>query len=265
MSGGEDMADLSLFDLTGKVAIVTGGGWGISKAVALGFAQAGAHVAVVDKMPERAAATAAAIEDLDRLSIHSTAHIGYENEANAFVDSVLEKFGQIDILFNGAGGMRTPEGLYYEKPIEEITEDILDEVFRNNLKSAFFMCKAVGPTMLKQGKGSIINVSSGSGHRPEPRRIPYGVSKSGITSFTQSLAAEWGPRGVRVNEILPMAVTRSQEERYQDPENVQRIVGRSMIRRLGKPEDHVGIAIFLASDASEWACGASFRVDGGRM
>jgi gluconate 5-dehydrogenase len=235
------MADLSLFDLTGKVAIVTGGGWGISKAVALGFARAGAHVTVVDKMPERAAATAAAIEDLDRLSIHSTAHIGYENEANAFVR------------------------LYYEKPIEEITEDILDEVFRNNLKSAFFMCKAVGPTMLKQGKGSIINVSSGSGHRAEPRRIPYGVSKSGVTSFTQSLAAEWGPGGVRVNEILPMAVTRSREQRYQDPENVQRIIGRSMIRRLGKPEDHVGIAIFLASDASEWACGASFRVDGGRM
>ena len=247
------------------MAIVTGGGGGISKAVALGLARAGAHVAVVDKMPERAAGTAAAIQELDRLSLHSTAHIGYEHEAKAFVHRVLEKFGHIDILFNGAGGMRTPEGLYYEKPIEAITEDILDEVFRNNLKSAFFMCKAVGSTMLEQGQGSIINVSSGSGHQPEPRRIPYGLSKAGVTNFTQSLAAEWGPRGVRVNEILPMAVTRPQEARYQDQENVQRIIDHSMVKRLGKPEDHVGAAIFLASDASEWVCGASFRVDGGRM
>ena len=101
------MADLSMFDLTDRVAIVTGGGHGISKAVALGFAQAGAHVAVVDKVPERAEATSAAIEDLGRESLYDTAHIGYEDKASEFVGRVLDKFGRVDILFNGAGGMRT--------------------------------------------------------------------------------------------------------------------------------------------------------------
>ena len=188
------MAALSMFDLTDRVAIVTGGGHGISKAVAIGFAQAGAHVAVVDKVPERAEATSAAIEDLGRESLFDTAHIGYEDKASGFVGRVLDKFGRVDILFNGAGGMRTADGLYYEKPVEELTEDVLDEVIRNNMKSCFFMCKAVGPTMLDQGKGSIINVSSVSGYEPSPRRTPYGISKAGITNFTKSLAAEWGPK-----------------------------------------------------------------------
>lgn len=258
------MADLSMFDLTDRVAIVTGGGHGISKAVALGFAQAGAHVAIVDKVPERAEATSAAIEDLGRESLYDTAHIGYEDKASEFVGRVLDKFGRVDILFNGAGGMRTADGLYYEKPVEELTEDVLDEVIRNNVKSCFFMCKTVGPVMLDQGKGSIINVSSVSGYEPSPRRTPYGISKAGITNFTKSLAAEWGPKGVRVNEIWPLAVTRPQEDRYQDQENVKRLTQRIAIGRLGVPEDHVGAAIFLASDASEWVCGATFRVDGGR-
>ena len=141
----------------------------------------------------------------------------------------------------------------------------MDEVIRNNIKGTFFMCKAAGAIMLDQGSGSVINVSSVSGFEPSPRRTPYAISKGGISSFTRSLGAEWGPRGVRVNEIWPMAVTRPQEERYLDQENVQRIIGRQMIKRLGAPEDHVGIAIFLASDASEWACGVTFRVDGGHF
>ncbi len=259
------MADLSLFDLTDRVAIVTGGGNGISKAVALGFAKAGAHVCIIDKVPGRSEATAAAIEDLGRSSVYDTGHVGYQEVADGFVKKVLDKFGRVDILFNGAGGMRTADGLYYEKPVEEISEEELDEVFRNNVKGTFFMCKAAGADMLERGKGSIINVSSSSGHEAVPRRIPYGVSKAAISNFTMSLAAEWGPRGVRVNEILPMAVTRPQEARYQDKENVARIIAGSMVKRLGNPEDHVGGAIFLASDASEWVCGASFKIDGGRM
>lgn len=258
------MADLSMFDLTDRVAIVTGGGHGISKAVALGFARAGALVAVVDKVPERAEATSAEIEKVDRDSLFDTAHIGYEDKANEFVQKVLDRFGRIDILFNGAGGMRNADGLYYEKRVKDLTEETLDEVLRNNVKSCFFMCKAVAPAMLNQAKGSIINVSSRSGDEPSPGRTPYGISKAGITNFTKSLAAELGPGGVRVNEIWPMAVTRPQEARYQDQENVQRIIESTALRRMGTPEDHVGVAIFLASDASQWVIGATFRVDGGR-
>tara|TARA_Y100000590_G_scaffold80541_2_gene89453 strand:- start:213 stop:992 length:780 start_codon:yes stop_codon:yes gene_type:complete len=258
------MADLSMFDLTDRVAIVTGGGHGISKAVALGFAQAGAHVAVIDKVPERAEGTSAAIEDLGRKSIFDTAHIGYEDKAKGFVQRVLDELGRVDILFNGAGGMRTADGLYYEKGIEELTEEDLDEVIRNNIKSCFFMCKAVGGHMLERGSGSVINVASVSGYEPSPKRTPYGISKAGITNFTKSLAAEWGPQGVRVNEIWPLAVTRPQESRYTDQENVKRLTDRIAMGRLGTPEDHVGAAIFLASDASYWVCGASIRVDGGR-
>ena len=259
------MANLSMFDLTDRVAIVTGGGHGISKAVALGFATAGADVCVIDKVPGRADTTAAEIGELGRDTVYATGHVGYEDVANEFVGRVQDKFGRIDILFNGAGGMRTPEGLYYERAFEDLTEEELDDVIRNNLKSAFFMCRAVGSTMLERGKGSIINVSSGDGAHAVPKRVPYGVSKAGLTNFTQSLAAEWGPRGVRVNEIWPMAVTRPEEARYQDEDNVKRLLTLSMIKRLGNAEDHVGISVFLASDASEWCCGATFRCDGGRL
>ena len=257
------MADLSMFDLTERVAIVTGGGHGIGQAIAIGYAQAGAHVCVIDKVEGRAEGTAAIIEELGRESVFDTGHVGYDEVAKNFVNRVVEKFQRIDVLVNCAGGMRTPEGLYYENAFEGITEEELDDVFRNNVKSGFFMCRAAGPTMLEQGKGSIVNVSSINAITPSPRRIPYGISKAGVSNFTKSLAAEWGPKGVRVNEILPMAVTRPQEARYQDSENVSKIIERSMIKRLGKPEDHVGVAIFLASDASEWVCGASYRCDGG--
>lgn len=257
------MADLSMFDLTDRVAIVTGGGNGIGKAIAFGYARAGARLGVIDKMPGRADATAAAIGELGRDCVYDTGDVGYQKVAESFVKRVVDRFGRVDILVNCAGGMRTPEGLYYEKPFEEIDEEELDAVLRNNVKSAYFMCRAVGRTMLKQGKGSVINVTSINAQVPSPRRIPYGISKAGVSSFTKSLAAEWGPKGVRVNEIMPLAVTRPQEARYQDADNVKRIVERSMIKRLGRAEDHVGVAIFLASDASEWVCGATYRCDGG--
>ena len=259
------MADLSLFDLTDRVAIVTGGGNGISKAIALGYARAGAHVCVIDKVPGRAEGTAALIGELGRETMHGTGNVGYREVADEFVERVMDKFGRIDILVNGAGGMRTDDGLYYERSVEELLEEELDDVIRNNLKSAFFMCRAAGVSMKTHGKGSIINISSEDGSHPVPNRIPYGLSKAAVTNFTKSLAAEWASHGIRVNEIWPMAVTRPQEPRYTDPDNVEKLLAASMTKRFGTPEDHVGVAIFLASDASVWATGATYVCNGGRL
>ena len=153
------MPNLSLFDMIYKVAIVSGGGNGISKAIALGFARAGAHVCPIYKVPGRADQTAAAIKEIGCSSLPETGHAGHESVSKEFVAQVVDRFGRIDVLVNGAGGMRTADGLYYQRSFEELTEEELDEVFRNNVKSAFFMCRAVGPAMLERGNGSIINVS----------------------------------------------------------------------------------------------------------
>lgn len=246
------------FFLKGKVAIVTGAGQGIGKAIALTFSRAGAHVVVADVNPQSARSTA------ERLRAEGTQALGLSvdaadtNQVDGMIRDTLDRFGRVDVaVHNAGGGVPT-------KPILEMTDDDWDGSIRLNLKSAFLCCRAVGRVMALQKAGSIVNMSSMAAFGPYPFGAAYSAAKAGVRSFTENLAVELGPYGVRVNALAPGPVeTPAVAEYYkQHPEVKEQRLSAIPLQRIATPEEIANVALFLASDASGNVSGQTILING---
>jgi 2-deoxy-D-gluconate 3-dehydrogenase len=243
------------FDLTGRVAIVTGANSGIGRGIAVALAAAGADIALVGR--SRAEETAVEVEALGRRAALIDADLSTIAPVKAVVDSTLAALGQLDILVNNAGIIRRAEAV-------DFTEQDWDAVIDTNLKALFFLCQAAGRHMLAQGHGKIVNVASLLSFQGGIRVPSYTASKSGVAGLTRLLANEWAGKGVNVNAIAPgyIATANTVALRADETRNRQ-ILERIPAGRWGEPDDIGGAAVFLASSAADYIHGHILAVDGG--
>lgn len=254
MTGTTDPRDL--FDLTGRVAVVTGGSRGIGLAMATTFARAGADVVIASrKAPACEEAAAAITAETGRATLGVGCHVARWQDCEALVDATYERFGRCDVLVNNAG----VSPLYGS--LADVGEDYWDKVTGVNLKGPFRLATLVGPRMAAGAGGSIINIGTIASLRPSPGELVYACAKAGLNALTVGLAGAFGP-SVRTNAILPGAVDTDIATAW--PEEMrQAAAAASPTGRLGVPGDFAGAALWLASDASAWVTGAIVRVDGG--
>lgn len=251
--------------MSGKVALVTGGGNGIGRAVCMEFAREGAKVVVVDIDAPSAERTAISVQEIGGESDHFQADVSRASDVQAYIAHTLRVFGRIDTFFNNAG----IEGVV--TPLAEYTEEQWDRVIDINLKGTFLGLRHVLPVMIAQKKGTIVNTSSVAGTVGAPGMAAYSASKHAIIGLTRTAAGEVGKQGVRVNAICPgpintrMIYSLAQMINPNEPEAVARTnVARNPMGRYGEPEEVARIVVFLASDESEYVNGAAWLIDGGR-
>lgn len=246
--------------LKGKVAIVTGGGQGLGRGMATGLAQVGADIIIATRSTQTAMVAQKAIEAEGVKCTVIKADMRVEADVKRMVDEVMKEYGKIDVLVNNAGTWRGDNA-------EDMSLEDWAEVIDVNLTGPFLVSREVGRVMLKQGKGSIINIGSMSGmivNDPQ-KQCAYNASKGGLIMLTKSMAAEWAKRGVRVNCLCPGYIrTEMVEHRYQNKDPmIERWFEMTPMGRSGMPEELMGAAVFLASDASTFVTGSCLVVDGG--
>ena len=250
----------SLFDLTDRVAIVTGGGRGIGHEIALTLAQAGAHVAIAELNADAADAAAQEIAELGRQSLAVPTDVRDHASVENMVSRVLEHFGKIDILVNNAG-------IALNVPSETATVEEWNRILGVNLFGPIWCCTAVGRHMLERGSGSIVNIASMSGsivNKPQPQ-AGYNISKAGVIMLTKSLAAEWATRGVRVNSVSPgyIGTELLNKGLKEFPDWGKIWLEMTPQGHLGTPSDVAHAVWYLASDAAAYATGTDLIIDGG--
>jgi 2-deoxy-D-gluconate 3-dehydrogenase len=245
----------ALFDLTGKVALVTGANTGLGQGVALALAEAGADIAAAGIVP--ATETGEKVEALGRRFFNIEANLMSIEPVERIVAETLSHLGGLDILVNNAGLIRRQDAV-------DFSEKDWDDVMNVNIKGAFFMAQAAGRHMIAQGSGKIINIASMLSFQGGIRVPSYTASKSGIAGITRLLANEWASKGLNINAIAPgyMATDNTAQIRS-DPAREQAILDRIPANRWGLPSDLGGAVIFLASSASDYVNGAIIPVDGG--
>lgn len=245
------------FDLTGKSTIVTGAGTGIGKAIAVGLAQAGADVALIGRRLEPLQETERDVKATGMQTLVLQGDISDLSFNSQAVSKTVDSFGKIDVLFNNAA-------VLFKGPIEKTTEEEWDTTMNINLKGNFFFALVVGREMIKRKQGKIINILSNCSFVAEHGIGTYCISKGGLLMTTRCLATEWGPYGIQVNGIGPAFVrTPMNDPVVADPHFVEWSTNRIPLHRMGQPEEIVGAAIYLASDASSFVNGAVLMVDGG--
>jgi NAD(P)-dependent dehydrogenase (short-subunit alcohol dehydrogenase family) len=248
----------SLFDVSQQVVLVSGGTRGIGRALAEGFYARGATVVVTGReaaVAETAAKEIAATAKGTCLGLGCD--VGKSDQLQPLVDRVVKEFGRIDTLLNVAGVNR-------RKRSETVTEEDFDFIMDVNFKGAFLLSQAVGRHMLDRGRGNQINIVSLNNFAPLPWVLPYATSKAAMGHMTRTLAAEWGPRGIRVNAIAPgFILTDLSKKLWSDPTMQAWNKANTPLQRLGQPQDLVGAAVFLASEASAFMTGQIIFVDGG--
>ncbi|OLO40465.1 hypothetical protein BTR23_08255 [Alkalihalophilus pseudofirmus] len=249
---------MSLFDLSGKTAIITGAGRGIGRSIALGLADAGSQVVICSRTTEELEEVAEEIKRKNREVEIVPCDITIPSDIDRVVERAKERFGKIDILINNAG-------ITVKKPAEEYTVDDWNKIIAVNLTGVFLFAQKVGIEMLAQQQGTIINISSIASKTAITNSIAYGASKGGVNMITKTLASEWATRGVRVNGIAPAYIETPLVKNIKDtkPEFVENIEQRTPMNRLGKPDEIVGAAVFLSSEASSYMTGETIFVDGG--
>ncbi len=250
-----------LFSLEGRVAVVSGAASGMGRQMAIGFAEAGADLLLLDINLPGAEATASDIERLGRKAIAKQTDVSDLEQIRETFKLLDQEFGRIDVIGNVAGEGET--GAPEEMPVEQV-----QQVFQNLVFGRFAMCQEAGRRMLKQGKGSIINFGSIGGWNSLGRgHMPYGMSMAAVIQMTRELSTEWAARGVRVNCILPAQVWNDglRARVKTTPEVQDTFVGGIPMNRLGEPEEIKGPAIFLASDASSFVTGMALPMDGGNL
>jgi NAD(P)-dependent dehydrogenase (short-subunit alcohol dehydrogenase family) len=250
----------NLFDLHGRVAVVTGGGSGLGRAIAIGYAQAGVIVVLADVNEAGMAETQRLIREQGHHAHAERLDVTQRAEVQALADSVVERFGRVDILVNSAGTA-------FRSPAEDYPEDKLDLILDLNLKGVYLCCQAFGKRMLAQGKGSIINIASIGAFIGYPWSSAYVASKHGVLGVTKVMALEWRDRGVRVNGIGPTLMDSPLTKAAATTTSLTAdwIKGRMLRPRLGKPRELIGAAIYLASDASELVTGHTIMCDDGYL
>lgn len=249
------MASLSRFSLDAQYALVIGGTSGIGKAIARGYLEAGARVIVAGRDTEK----------LKRALVDLAPHgevYGYQADVSdqaglrGLVGITLAHHGRIDVLVNC-------QGITLLKAAEEFTPDDWDMIINTDLKSVFFACTEVGRHMLGRGSGAIVNIASLASHRGWPRSALYAIAKTGVLSLTQTLAAEWAARGVRVNAISPGFFMTELNRDKMSTERKALALARTPAGRFGEVDELVGAAIYLASPAATFVTGETIAVDGG--
>ena len=247
-----------LFDLRGRVALVTGGTRGLGREMALAFARAGADVVVASRKADACAAVADEIRrTTGREALGHPCHVGDWDLLQGLADAAWDRFGRVDVLVNNAG--MSP---LYPSP-DAVTEALFDKVIDVNLKGPFRLTALVGPRMVAAGGGSIVNVSSVAAVRPTPDVIPYAAAKAGLEAITVAYAKAYGPT-VRVNAIQCGAFLTDISAAW-DKEAFDRRARAFALGRGGRPGEIVGTALYLAGDASSYTTGAVIRVDGGSV
>ena len=242
----------SLFSVKDQVVLVSGASRGIGRAIAEGFAKRGARVIITGREADTLEKTAREIS-----ATPIVCDVAKKDAIDRLVKTALAEFKQIDVLINVAGVNR-------RMLAEKLSEDDYDFILDINLKGPFLLSQAVGKAMLERGKGNQINISSLNCDRPLKGVAPYAMSKIAMEHMTRSLAMEWGPRGVRVNAIAPgFVLTDLTKKLWSQPVMQEWGKTNTPLVRLGQPEDMVGAAIFLASEASAWMTGQTIYVDGG--
>lgn len=248
---------MKLFDLTGKTALVTGGGRGIGRGIALGLAEAGANVAITSRTEEELKSVAAEIEALSRKAYYGVADVRNQQSIKTFVDEVVEKEGKIDILVNGAGTNKRYSFL-------ELSEEDWDFVMDVNLKSVFLTSQAVIPHMQKQKYGKIINIASLTSELGFVNMPSYAASKGGVSQLTKVIAVEFANDGILCNAIGPgYFETEMTKALFKDEDRVNWMKSRTPLNRVGQIDELKGAAIYLASNASSFVTGQTIYVDGG--
>ena len=247
-----------MFDLSGRIALVTGGNGGIGLGMARGLGAAGATVVVAGRNADK---TASALRELETAGIQAWGlelNVADEADVARAFDAVRERHGRLDILVNNAGTT-------VRKPPEQFTLQEWHQVMDVNLTGAFLCCRAAHPLMQAAGAGKVINVGSIMSIFGAPYALPYASSKGAIVQFTRSLALAWAKDNIQANAVLPgwIDTELTQGARAQVPGLNERILARTPAGRWGRPGDLAGIAVFLASAASDFVTGAAIPVDGG--
>ncbi|MEO8612341.1 MAG: glucose 1-dehydrogenase [Chloroflexota bacterium] len=249
----------TLFDLTDRIALVTGAGRGIGREIARTLAQAGAHIAVAEFDPTSAEDAAAEIRTIGRQAFAVQTDVRDSASVEAAVAAVIAHFGHIDILVNNAG-------IAQHIPSAEMSDADWLNIMNVNLNGAFWGCRAVGRHMLERGSGAIVNIASMSGsivNKPQPQTA-YNVSKAGVIMLTKSLAAEWAGRGVRVNSVSPGYIgTEMTKAAFQNKAMADIWMAMTPMGHMGEPGDVAHAVWYLASDAARFATGTDLIVDGG--
>src|SRR5579872_517653 len=246
--------------LNNKVAIVTGGSRGIGKATAEAFAREGATVIICGRKQNPLDEVATQLKGLAGSIVPMACHVGKLEELERLVAATNREFGKIDILVNNAA-TNIAQG-----PGIEMDDAQFDKMVDVNLKSAYRLTRLVAPSMCQRGSGSIINIASIAGLRPQFHGLLYSMTKAALIMMTQSYAVELGPLGVRVNAIAPGLIQTVLSEYYWKDENKwQQLLARQPIKHLGQPMEVAEVALLLASDASSYLTGQTIVVDGGRV
>jgi 3-oxoacyl-[acyl-carrier protein] reductase len=241
-----------------RIAIVTGAGQGIGRAIALGLVREGARVAIADVNEESANTVKNEIEASGGRALAIRTDVSNEDSVQAMVEKSLKEFGRVDILVNNAG-------IFPASPVEEMSEEDWDRVIGTNLVGAFLCSRAVVPKFLEQGAGRIIGITSGRALQGAKNGAHYAASKAGIIGFSKSLALELAPHRITVNVICPGITDTAQPRGHQTEEQLYAQAQRIPLGRIGQPEDLVGSAVFLASDAAAFITGQTLLVNGGSI
>ena len=247
-----------LFDLTGKVSVITGSTKGIGKAMAEALAAFGSKVVISSRKADACEAVAAGINESGGEAMAHPCNISHKDQLERLVAATRERWGQIDVLVLNAA-----VNPYYGSSLG-ISDSAFDKVMDVNIKSNHWLCQMVIPEMRERKDGSIIIVSSIGGFRGSTMLGAYAISKAADMQLARNLAAEFSPDNIRVNCVCPGLVkTDFARALWENPENRKRVEATTPLRRLGEPEDCAGIAVYLASRAGSWTTGQSFTVDGG--
>jgi NAD(P)-dependent dehydrogenase (short-subunit alcohol dehydrogenase family) len=248
----------NLFELDGKIALVTGASKGIGEAMARGLAEFGAKVVVSSRKADAVEAVAESFRADGLEASGIAANMGRAEDIAALVDKVVGVYGGLDILINNAA----TNPVY--GPIQQTDERAFDKIIDVNLKGPFELCKKVYPILKDRGGGVIIHISSIGGLTPEQGIGMYSVSKAALINLTKAMAQDWGPDNIRVNAICPGLIkTKFSEALWSDELNLERFLQSIPLGRLGRTDDIAGLAVYLASDASAYCTGGVYMADGG--
>jgi len=247
----------TLFDLTGKVVVITGGSRGLGREMSFGCAQAGANVVIASRNLQTCEEVAKEVTELTgKETMAYGLHVGRWDQHDAFVDAVYARFGKVDCLINNAG--MSP---IYDKN-SDVTEQMFDSVVNLNFKGPFRLTALMGERMVAAGSGSIVNVSSTGSLRPGPNIIPYAGAKAALNAMTEGFSKAFGPY-VRVNTLMPGPFLSDVSKAWDIEQTTAGLQQTQALRRIGNPPEVVGLAIYLASDASSFTTSATIRCDGG--